>query len=124
MPQLTDTAREGLRVKLDGIVQQMLADGQDDATIQAVVDDFKARHMTEEPESPSMLDLAGTALGQAARSLVTGPIDLVRTVGNIVTESPVADPSLIAARVVGRLVVDPAREQGRKAINAWREGRI
>lgn len=124
MPQLTDTAREGLRVKLDGIVQQMLADGQDDATIQAVVDDFKARHMTEEPESPSMLDLAGTALGQAARSLVTGPIDLVRTVGNIVTESPVADPSLIGARVVGRLVVDPAREQGRKAINAWREGRI
>src|SRR5690606_19687905 len=43
---------------------------------------------------------------------------------NIVTESPVADPNLIAARVVGRLVVDPAREQGRKAINAWREGRI
>lgn len=116
-PQNTTTTREILRGHLDGIVDRMLAEGFSDQEIQEVVDDYKSRHLIADPTAqaePSWGDLAGTAIGQGLTSLVTGPINLLRTVA-----TNAKDPVTLARA----LVIDPAIAQGRKAADAYGQGR-
>jgi hypothetical protein len=119
---LTSTTQEGLRTKLDGIVSKMVANGEPDENIRAVVDDFKGRFYVEQPkESPGLGSLASTAIGQGLKSLVTAPVNLLRMVGE---EAQNGSPMGLGPRLVGRLLIDPAMEQGRKAKDAFGQGRI
>jgi hypothetical protein len=84
------------RARLDGIVQQMTADGKDDAYIQAVVDDFKQKYAappggllpSSEPSAPAppLTEFMRNAKRSGAAqftNLANAALHPVDTVGNI-----------------------------------------
>ena len=74
--------------------------------------------------SPSMLSLAGTAVGQGLKDLVTAPVAMAKSVGSAAMEgAPGGIPGMLG-NVVKRLVLDPAMAQGSKAIDAVKQGRF
>jgi len=106
---LTSTTQEALRKKLDGIVSQMHANGEPDAAIQFVVDDFKKKYYVSKPESMSLGTVAKTALSDLYHG-IADPIQQVIQTGDM-------------TGTLGGMIVDPMRAQVRQAIDAAKQGR-
>lgn len=100
------------RSKLDGIVQQMTANGESESNIRAVVGDFKSKyadaapapdngpHISAAPPPPS--DTAGTGLGMLLRGLGSAPV--VSALDAIESSPSLVKGARAAGNVLGPIV--------------------
>lgn len=118
---LTGTTQNVLRHKLDGIVQQMIANGEPDENIHAVVNDFKGKYFVDAPEpAPSLGSLALTAGTQFVKDLAMAPVNLWRGVQGALEANPGLSPGVAVTK---GMLVDPALDQFGKAKDAFSQGR-
>ena len=73
---------ENRKQQLDGVVQQMISNQESDDNVQAVVDDFKLKYESEQPEQPkSIFRRTGEFLGDITG--ITGVAKGIKEAGRI-----------------------------------------